>query len=126
MRPCLRFFGTAVLLVFAPALVFGQFTSSIEGRVADPSDAGVPKAMVTIENTSTGVKRSVETSEVGYYRFASLPPGSFNVRVTAPGFETCAFEGISLENDQTKTFNLAIKVGQSSTQVTVTTELPLV
>jgi len=118
--------GATLLLVSAPAVVRAQFTSSLEGRLADPSDAGIPKAMVTVENTSTGIKRSVETSDVGYYRVASLPPGNYTIRVTAAGFETGIFEGVLLENDQTKTFNLTIKLGTASTQVTVTSEVPLV
>jgi len=109
-----------------PALLRAQFTSSIEGRVSDPSDASVPKAMVTVESTATGVKRSVETSDVGYYRVASLPPGTFTIRVKAPGFDTGLFEGILLENDQTKTLNLVVKLGTATTEVTVNTEVPLV
>jgi hypothetical protein len=124
MRPSLLLAVATVLLV--PALLRGQFTSAIEGRVSDPSDAAVPKAVVTVESTSTGVKRTVATSEVGYYRVASLPPGNFTVRVAAPGFETGVFENVLLENDQTKTFNFTVKLGTASTQVTVTGEVPLV
>src|SRR5690349_17801701 len=108
MRPRLLFLGATALLAFAPALLQGQFTSAIEGRVSDPSDAAVPKAMVTVENPATGLKRTVATSDDGYYRVASLPPGTFTVRVAAPGFETGVFENILLENDQTKTFNLTV------------------
>jgi hypothetical protein len=103
-----------------------QFTSSIEGRVTDPSDAGVPNAVVTIEHLATGTKRVVQTSEIGYYRAASLPPGNFNIQVTAPGFETGVFENVLLQNDQTKTFNLPLKLGSASTQITVSGEVPLV
>ena len=117
--------GTA-LLVFVPSLLHAQFTSSIEGRVSDPSDAGVPKAMVTVENLATGVKRNVEASDVGYYRIASLPPGDFTIRVTAPGFETAVYENVRLESDQTKTFNLTLRLGTPSTQVTVSGEVPLI
>src|SRR5947209_12384342 len=126
MRLGLLFFGATVLLVCVPAVLRAQFTSSIEGRVSDPSDAAVPKAMVTVESPATGVKRVVETSDDGYYRVASLPPGTFTIRVAAPGFETGVFENILLENDQTKTFNLPLKLGTSATQVTVTSEVPLV
>ena len=70
-------FLTALVLLCTGAPLTAQFTSAIEGRVTDPSEAGVPKAVVTVENQATGVKRVVETSEVGYYRVASLPPGNF-------------------------------------------------
>ena len=117
---------SAFVCFFTITPLCAQFTSSIEGRVTDPSEAGVPKAVVTVENAATGVKRVVETSDDGYYRAASLPPGTFTIRVTAAGFETGVFENVLLENDQTKTFNLPLKVGSASTQVTVTSEVPLV
>jgi hypothetical protein len=119
--------------MLAVALLFGaasqmkaQFTSVIEGRVIDASEASVPNAQVTVENPATGVKRVVVTSDVGYYRVASLPPGRFTIHVAAAGFETAVFEGVLLENDQTKTFNIPIKVGASATQVTVEGTVPLV
>jgi len=120
------FVWAATLALFAPGFLYGQFTSAIEGRVVDPSDAGIPKAMVTVENQATGLKRVVEASEVGYYRVGSLSPGNFTIRITAAGFETAVYENVQLENDQTKTFNLELKLGKSSTQVTVTSEVPLV
>jgi len=72
----------------APTALHAQFTSVIDGRVSDPSDAAVPNAEVTVENTATGVKRVVRTSDVGYYRVASLAPGQYTISVTAPGFDT--------------------------------------
>jgi hypothetical protein len=119
-------FLTVLVWFFTGVRLNAQFTAVIDGRVTDPSDAGVPKAVVTLENQATGVKRVVETSDDGYYRAASLPPGTYTVRVTAPGFETGVFENVLLQNDQTKTFNLPIKIGASATQVTVTGEVPLV
>src|SRR5215470_12614904 len=94
------------LALCAPATLRAQFTTVLEGRVTDPSDAALPNAEVTVENPATGVKRVVRTSDVGYYRVASLPPGQFTVRVSASGFDTGVYEGVLLENDQTKTFNI--------------------
>ncbi len=104
----------------------GQFTTTLEGRVSDPSEGAVPNAEVTVENQATGVRRTVRTSEVGYYRVASLPPGRFTVRVSMQGFDTAVYEGVLLENDQTKTFNIQLKIGAATTQVNVTGEIPLV
>lgn len=114
------------LTLAAPCMLKAQFTSTIEGRVTDPSDAAVPNAEVTLENQATGVKRVVRTSDVGYYRVASLPPGQFTVRVSAQGFDTAVYEGVLLENDQTKTFNIQLKIGAPTTQVSVVGEVPLV
>ena len=114
------------LLLLGPVSGLAQFTSVVEGRVTDPSDAAVPNAEVTVENASTGNKRVVRTSEIGYYRIASLPPGEFTIRIAAPGFETSVLDRVLLQNDQTKTLNLTMKVGAPSTTVNVTAEVPLV
>src|SRR5690348_5467525 len=81
------FLAVAVLAITCSTLK-AQFTSVIEGRVSDPSDAVVPNAEVTIESQATGVKRLVRTNEIGYYRVGSLPPGQITIRVSAPGFDT--------------------------------------
>ena len=67
----------ASLLLYHPATLRAQFTSILEGRITDPSDAPIPNAEVTVEHAGTGLKRVVRTSDLGYYRFASLPPGTF-------------------------------------------------
>ena len=114
------------LMVCVPTPLKAQFSSILEGRVTDPADAPIPNAEVTVEQGGTGLKRVVRASEVGYYRIASLPPGTFTVRVAAQGFDTGVFENVLLQSDQTKTFNIQLKVGTSTTQVTVTGEVPLV
>ena len=77
--------AATALFVGAPPVLNAQFTSVIEGRVTDPTDAAIPNAQVTVENASTGVKRLVMTSDVGYYRVASLSPGTFTVRIRGAG-----------------------------------------
>jgi hypothetical protein len=116
----------ATFVLLAPSVVKAQFTSVIEGRVSDPADATVPNAEVTVEQPATGVKRLVRTSDVGYFRVASLPPGQFTIRVTAKGFETTVSENVLLQSDQTKTFNVQMKIGTPTTEVSVTGEVPLV
>ena len=121
-------FGTVLALcLFMLALPLrAQFTATIEGRVSDQSDAAVPGAEVRVENVATGIVRSVKTSSEGYYRVTALPPGAFTLRVTAQGFDTLVQENIALQGDQTKTVNLQLKIGTSSTQINVTAEVPLV
>src|SRR5262249_17496050 len=114
------------LILSAPSPLGAQFTSVIEGRVSDPSDSAVPNAEVVVENQATGIKRVVRSSDVGYYRVASLPPSQFTVRASAPGFDTAVFEGILLQNDQTKNLNIQMKIGTPTTQMTVTSDVPLV
>jgi hypothetical protein len=128
-RRTLRTFTWAtifVLTLMAPGTLQAQFTSSVEGRVVDPSDAGVPNAEVTVERPDMGIKRVVRASDTGYYRVGSLPPGTYSVHVTASGFDTAVVDSLQLQNDQTKTLNVQLNIGTPTTQVTVSSEVPLV
>jgi hypothetical protein len=118
--------GAVTVLIALAAPLCAQFTTTIEGRVSDQTDAAVPNAEVRVENVATGVTRTVNTSSEGYYRITALPPGTFTLRVTAQGFDTLVQENIILQGDQTKTVNSQLKVGTSTTQVNVNAEVPLV
>jgi Carboxypeptidase regulatory-like domain len=107
----------AASIALAPSSLQAQFTSVIEGRIADPSDAGVSNAEITIERPSMGIKRVVRASDVGYFRVQSLPPGQFSIRVSAPGFDSAVIDSVLLENDQTRTINVQLKIGTPTTQV---------
>jgi hypothetical protein len=52
--------------------------------------------------------------------------GNYDVRVSAPGFDSAVIDSVLLENDQTKTLNVVMKIGTPTTQVNVTSEVPLV
>ncbi|MGI8991488.1 MAG: TonB-dependent receptor [Bryobacteraceae bacterium] len=56
---------------------------SISGIVLDSKEAPVPDAGVTAHNGSTGATRETRTNDRGYYRFAALDSGSYDVRVEA-------------------------------------------
>ena len=59
---------------------------TIEGTVVDPSGALVPKAAVTITNSVTGYKQTVDSSQDGAFRLTNIPPNGYHLTVTAPGF----------------------------------------
>src|SRR5262245_11109169 len=110
-------------LTFICSVALAQFTSAIEGTVTDPNGSVVPKAAVTIKSSSTGIERTVETSDSGYFRITSLPAASFTVIIKAGGFKTSQKE-ITLEVAQIKTLNIAMEVGAQTAEVIVTTEAP--
>ena len=116
----------AAFLLIAPIKLSAQFTATVEGQVVDPSSAAVANAEIVIENRDTGLKRTVVTTETGYYRLASLGAGNYTLRVSSKGFETSVAENVNLENDQTKTFNIQLKLGAASSIINVNSEVPLV
>ena len=66
---------------------------SIVGTLTDQTGAVVPKAQVTVTNTSTGLSRQATTDDAGYYSIPNLPEGTYDLSVTASGFKPVHAEG---------------------------------
>src|SRR5262245_45970763 len=77
-----------------------QTTGTILGLVSDPSGAAVVNAAVEAQNLGTGLARKAVTNDTGTYLIPSLPPGTYKISVTAPGFKVFTESGIGLEVDQ--------------------------
>ena len=61
------------------------------GTVSDPHGARIFNALVTITNVETGQERKTTTNDQGTYTGPFLPPGSYRVRIAAPGFQSLVF-----------------------------------
>ncbi len=85
-KSCLRLF--ALLLCFASFVpLHAQLSNAtIKGTVTDPSGAVMVHADVDLTNSGTGEHRRDTTDQQGNYNFAALPPGEYQIKVTAPGF----------------------------------------
>ena len=108
--------GLAMLtIVSAQSITSGDIT----GTVTDPSGAATPKAAVTLKNAQTNATQSTTTSEQGTYRFAFLPPGTYNVSVKATGFQPAQVSGVAVTAGQPAVADVKLKVATSSTTVEV-------
>jgi hypothetical protein len=112
--------------LLAPAFVFAQFSSSIEGTVVDSSGAVVPNAKVTITNNETGVTRSITTSGEGFYRIVNLALGQYTVSVEVGGFRPAEQHGVRLAASETARVNFTLEVGTVGEKVTVEAQTPQV
>ena len=102
-----------------------KITGDISGTVQDSTGAMVKDARITASNTATGETRSVTTSGSGFYRILELPPGSYKVTATAPGFKTSARDAqVALSLVTQSDFQL--QPGQVSETVEVEGTSPLV
>src|SRR4051794_24484115 len=76
-------------LLFAFLLVQAQMSSGdLKGTVTDSTSAVLPGVTVTVTNTETGVERRTTTDAIGTYRFLVLPPATYELKISAPGFAT--------------------------------------
>src|ERR1700682_3897146 len=83
-----------------------QQTSGIAGVVRDTSGAVIPG--VTVEASSPALIEKVRTANSdgqGLYDIVGLPPGTYAVTFTLPGFSTLKREGIDLTAGFTATVN---------------------
>src|SRR6266404_8597860 len=103
-----------------PLAVFAQTSGSITGEVTDQSGAVAPNATVTATNSKTNVARSTATNASGIYSFPDLTPGTYEVKVSAPGFATIVKTNIELQVQQTARVDFSLSVGQAAQTVEVT------
>jgi outer membrane receptor protein involved in Fe transport len=94
--------------------------ASVTGLVTDSTGAVVPNASVTMKNKATGVETSATTDSSGYYTFASLPVGTYNVTVERQGFKRVVLENVNLEVGQKARVDTILEVGSVSESITVT------
>jgi hypothetical protein len=92
---------------------------SIVGTLTDETGAVVPKATVTVTNTSTGLSRDVNTDDAGYYSIPNLPEGTYDLSVSATGFRPYTQKGINVPISAVTRINAIIQVGAVTEQVTV-------
>ncbi len=100
--------------------------ATLSGTVTDPSGSIIAGADISIKNLGTGIVRSLTTDAAGLYSAPNLPPGSYEVAITATGFSRSVQSNLTLSVGQQQTLNIAMKVGASTQNVTVEESAPTV
>src|ERR1043166_6742863 len=102
MSRILRFLAAALVLsMAAPALAQVQ-TGSVLVRAIDQQGAVMPGVTITIASPVlvSGTMTAV-TDAGGVYRFPSLVPGTYDIKIELSGFQTINREGIVVLVGQT-------------------------
>src|SRR5579863_2685807 len=107
------------LVLMLCAAGWAQTNGSITGTVKDPSGAAIAGATVVVLNTDQGISRQMDTNSSGDYNQASLPPGKYDVVVTAAGFKKYQAKGIVLDVAQKARVDITLEVGAATTEVVV-------
>jgi hypothetical protein len=117
---------TVLLGAFAgPGWVLGQApTSTLLGRVLDPSGAVIPQAQVTV-TSATGKSNTAVSDGAGSYQVRGLAAGDYTVTATTAGFAPFT-STITLAAGQAKTLNIAMQIQAEKQQVQVEAEAPTV
>ncbi|HEX7294799.1 MAG TPA: TonB-dependent receptor, partial [Pyrinomonadaceae bacterium] len=97
-----------------------QTVGSIHGTVRDPQGAVVQNAEVTARNTSTNLSRTTTTSEGGEYRISDLPPGKYEIKVSASNFKQTVVSDVVVAVNTDTPQDAKLEVGGATETVTVT------
>jgi hypothetical protein len=117
-----------LLALLIPALGSAQVqTGSILIRVADEQGAAMPGVAITISSSAlVAGAASGSTDNAGAYRFPSLPPGTYSVKLDLQGFQTVVRENVAVLVGQTTPLDLSMRVATVAETVTVSGSSPVV
>lgn len=92
--------------------------ASLKGTAFDPNGAVIPNAYVALTNKETGAERDGFTDEQGVYRFESLPPGKYSLKVVAAGLAVFESADIELQKGAEQTEDARLEApGREEAQV---------
>src|SRR5262249_16338985 len=114
-----------LLIIFTSQFVFAQVTSgTISGFVKDPSGAYVKGASVTVVNPTNGLSRTVATSDSGEFVVPGLYPGTYNIKVEAPGFSKMEKTGFVLSAaGKLDAGEITLSMGAATESINVTADV---
>lgn len=106
---------------------FAQSTAGrILGTVTDQSGAAVPGATVVVTDVQRNTSRTLQTDATGSYLAADLIPGTYKVRVEAPGFKSIERPSVQIEVATDVRSDFTLQPGQVSETLTIMEEVPLI
>lgn len=115
--------GVACVFALLAGVMWGQgIFATLTGVVSDPSKAVVSGAKVTLTDVTSGSARDGVTNSDGYFTFASVPVGKYNLKIEAQGFEAYQADGIDLGGAEKRNLNVTLTVGSASQTVEVSAE----
>ncbi len=94
-------------------------TATLVGDVTDTQKQVIPGTSITLSNIGTGASQTTVSDERGTYRFGSVQPGRYNIKVELSGFKTSVIERVELQVDSVARQNIALEVGGISETVSV-------
>jgi Carboxypeptidase regulatory-like domain len=111
-----------ILLASVWGTLHAQGLSGITGTITDPSGAVVPGAKVTVTNTGTNISNTAITTSAGTYTITDLIPGTYKVRVEAPGFASGLLSDVHVDVSRYTNADVSLKTGAATETVEVVAE----
>ena len=95
-------------------------TATLSGTAVDDTGALVPGAEAVLRNVKSGSVRKTASNSSGFFVFAAVPTGDYEVTVTHAGFQSSTIHGIHLDPQDSKTLSqVKLQVGEVTQVVNV-------
>jgi Carboxypeptidase regulatory-like domain len=112
--------SASLLILSLPATARAQFDrGQISGVVRDAVGGVVPGVTVTAVNTQTNISQTVVTDASGFYIFATLAPGLYDVSAELQGFKRAVRNGLRVDAAAAVSYDVTLEPGAITEQVTV-------
>lgn len=89
------------------------------GFLFDPNGAALTGASVSLRNNETNQSLYSVTSGSGEYRFEAVKPGTYHLRINAPGFDTREVANIVVRADDNNRMDQTLSIAMIEAEVTV-------
>src|SRR5438067_3477468 len=108
----MRTLGPVVCIFLCAVAAFSQTgTGTVTGTITDPAGAVVAGVPVEARNVETGVIYRTQSTATGKYTLTQLPPGSWEIAVSAPGFKKFIRSGLTVQVAQILPVDIALVIG---------------
>lgn len=127
LQNAVRLGALCVFCMLLPMLAWGQASTSgtVTGTISDPSGADVSGATVTLKNVGTNTSQTMQSASSGVYTFTDVPPATYELTVTAPGFESEKVGSIKVDVAANRRVDVALRVGAVNVNVNVEAAPPV-
>lgn len=114
------------LFLLVPAQAVAQSgRGAINGIVRDVTAGVVPGVDILATEKATGAQYTALTTDGGVYRLPYLPPGTYRITASLPGFKTAVADNVTLGVAQVLTVDFVLEVGEVTDEIVVSSTAPL-
>lgn len=96
----------------------------IRGKVLSEDGEPLPGIVVSLSGESVQKKQFISTEE-GYFEFANLPPGSYDVEAELEGFNKKVHKGVRVYGGKISELEITLSFAAIREEITVTAQLPI-
>jgi hypothetical protein len=115
----MRFSVIALFMLCSCLLLQADTGGRISGTVKDTSGGVVPGSTVTVRNIATQLARTTPANLDGFYSFAGLPVGQYEIEVLHPDFKPYKRTGLVIDVETQLQVDVVMQVGEQTEEITI-------